>query len=121
MYQRIATVKIHGLLSYLLVRAKLRFISHWKSSSRLQCKINNQLVDLDLKDLEQKYLAADCVREPENLIVYRAIAASKLAINFVDIGANCGHVALSILNDYDNILLFEPNPTLANLLRKIFY
>jgi FkbM family methyltransferase len=120
MYQIITTVKIRGLLSYLWVRAKLRFSSNWKKVSNLQCRINNQLVNLDLKDLEQKYLAADCVREPENLIVYRAIATSKLVTNFVDIGANCGHVALSILNDYDNILLFEPNPRLANLLRKIF-
>jgi FkbM family methyltransferase len=120
MYQRITTVKIHGLLSYLWLRARLRFVSNWKRIPSLQYRINNQLVDLDLEDLEQKYLAADCVREPENLIIYRAIAASKLVTNFVDIGANCGHVALSILNDYDNILLFEPNPRLANLLRKIF-
>ena len=120
MYQIIATVKIHGLLSYLWVRVKLRFNLISKVASGLHYIINNQLVNLNLKDLEQKYLAADCVREPENLIVYRAIAASKLAINFVDIGANCGHVSLSIMNDYDNILLFEPNPRLANLLRSIF-
>jgi hypothetical protein len=101
MYQRIATVKIHGLLSYLWVRVKLRFFSITKVASGLHFVINNQHVDLNLKDLEQKYLAADCVREPGNLIVYRAIAASRLVTNFVDIGANCGHVALSIMNDYE--------------------
>lgn len=120
MIQKIASVEISGLFAYLCMRVKLRFTGGRGFALNAEEGENDWLINLDLNDLEQKYLFADCVREPENLIVYRALSASKLATNFVDIGANCGHVALSILNSYENILLFEPNPTLANLLRIIF-
>ena len=73
-----------------------------------------------MNDLEQKYLYADCVREPENLFVYRAIAETGLADTFIDIGSNCGHVALSVLPSYPKLLLFEPNPKLAEILRILF-
>lgn len=121
MNSKLVEFKINGLLSYLMTRTKLRFLGgkNTKSTGKTQI-ILGQEVELDLIDLEQKYLAADCVREPENLIVYRAIAGSGLVDTFIDIGANCGHVAASIINNYAHVLLFEPNPKLAKLLREIF-
>lgn len=118
MNKKIASFRLEGLLPYLMKRVNLRFFrTSGASSSRI---ILGQEVELDLVDLEQKYLSADCVREPENLLVYRALAGSGWVDTFVDIGANCGHVAASIMHDYKNVLLFEPNPKLATLLRKIF-
>lgn len=121
MNSKLASFELRGLLSYLVTRTKLRFLD--KRSSRLTkatVVILGQKVDLDLMDLEQKYLVADCVREPENLIVYRAIAHSGLVDTFIDVGANCGHVAASVMNNFAQVLLFEPNPKLAKLLRDIF-
>jgi FkbM family methyltransferase len=83
-------------------------------------KVNKNLVAIDDKDLEQRYLSVDCVREPENLLLYKAIASSGIAEHFVDIGANCGHVSLSILKDYKKIILFEPNPKLHPILYGLF-
>ncbi len=119
MNKKIASFELDGLFPYLMKRVKLRLLDK-KISSNRTVRILGQEVELDTIDLEQKYLAADCVREPENLIVYRAIATSGLVDTFVDIGANCGHVAASVINDYKNVLLFEPNPKLATLLRGIF-
>jgi len=121
MNNKLAKFRLNGLLSYLIKRTKLRFLDKANNdSSSKTVIIFGHKVTLDLMDLEQKYLAADCVREPENLIVYRAIANAGLANTFMDIGANCGHVAASIMNDYAHVLLFEPNPKLAMLLREIF-
>ncbi len=114
----IASVKLRGLFGYLFQRAHMRFFSA-KTSNSTQI-IYGQSVDLDLRDLEQKYLSEDCVREPENLFVYQALNESGLADTFIDIGANCGHVASSVASTYQNIVLFEPNPKLAALLRQIF-
>ena len=120
MFKIISSIKINGLFGYLITRINLRFFPRINNFLTISHGVKRRIVDLDPKDLEQKYLAADCVREPENLLIYRAIAESKLVTNFVDIGANCGHVALSIINYYDKILLIEPNPKLAELLRKLF-
>lgn len=118
---RLALFPLRGLLPYFLIRAQLRFLN--QSNDRSGGKavtIFGQALVLDVVDLEQKYLAADCVREPENLLVYRAIAHSGLVDTFIDIGANCGHVAASIRGDFAHVLLFEPNPKLAMLLRTLF-
>jgi FkbM family methyltransferase len=118
---KLASFKLRGLFSYLVTRTKLRFLDKKSSEPiRKTVVILGKKVELDLMDLEQKYLAADCVREPENLIVYRAIADSGLVDTFIDVGANCGHVAVSVLSNYKQVLLFEPNPKLAKLLRDIF-
>ena len=118
---KLVEFRLSGLLSYLMLRTKLRFLGRENTKLTAATQIIlGQEVELDQTDLEQKYLAADCVREPENLIVYRAIASSGLVDTFIDIGANCGHVAASIMNDYAHVLLFEPNPKLAKLLREIF-
>jgi FkbM family methyltransferase len=116
-----AKFKLSGLFPYLLTRLKLRFFNKVNAQSPGKVvSIFGRTVSLSMVDLEQKYLAADCIREPENLLVYRAISGSGLVNTFIDIGANCGHVAASILNNYAHILLFEPNPKLAELLRKIY-
>lgn len=121
MNSKLASFELRGLFSYLVTRTKLRFWDKISSGpTKTTVVILDQKVDLDLLDLEQKYLAADCVREPENLIVYRAIADSGLVDTFMDVGANCGHVAASVINNYTQVLLFEPNPKLAKLLREIF-
>lgn len=121
MNSKLASFELRGLLSYLATRTKLRFLDKRSGgSTKTTVVILGQKVDLDLMDLEQKYLAADCVREPENLIVYRAIAGSGLVDTFMDVGANCGHVATSVMNNFAQVLLFEPNPKLAKLLRDMF-
>lgn len=121
MNKNVATFKLEGLFSYLKKRVKLRFLDKNSGGPGSVTRvILGQSVELDPIDLEQKYLAADCVREPENLIVYRALAVTGLVETFIDIGANCGHVAASVINDYKNVLLFEPNPKLAALLRSMF-
>lgn len=115
----IAKIKLFGIWSYLIKRVELRFFYNAKSNTTT-LKIYGRNITLDLKDLEQKYLAADCVREPENLVMYHAIANSGLLNTFIDVGANCGHVAASIANKYKAVVLFEPNPKLAFTLREMF-
>jgi len=66
------------------------------------------------------YLYKDCIREPENTILYRALAKYRVVDLFVDIGANCGHVACSIMEDFKKIILIEPNPSLFIILKSIF-
>ena len=83
--------------------------------------INRQKVLLNLADTEQRYMYRDCIREPENTIIYIAMARHGLADKFIDIGANCGHVALSIIDSYPVVLLYEPNPSLVALLGEIFH
>jgi FkbM family methyltransferase len=117
----VAKFKLSGLITYLFRRVKLRLVGSRRNvAPQASMHIFDQPIELSTVDLEQKYLAADCIREPENLLVYRAIAHAGVVDTFVDIGANCGHVAASILHNYSQILLFEPNPKLAALLRKIF-
>jgi FkbM family methyltransferase len=115
----ITRIKLKGLARYLLTRAHLRLSSVPKNSMQEISPLGQKIM-LNLHDLEQKYLYADCVREPENLFVYRAIAETEFVNTFIDIGANCGHVALSVLDNYPKLLLFEPNPKLAEILRTIF-
>jgi FkbM family methyltransferase len=115
---KVASLKLSGLKAYLYERAALRYFS--KSERWQTVDILGHSIKLDRLDLEQKYLAADCVREPENLVIFRALAKSGLVENFVDIGANCGHVSLSVLNDFQTLDLFEPNPLLASQLRQMF-
>lgn len=115
-------LKISGLKKYLFKRAVLRFFSKERGPENDHIvTIFGNKVSLDTRDLEQKYLAADCVREPENLVIYKAIAQGGLVNTFIDVGANCGHVAASVLASYDNLILIEPNPKLAKLLREIFH
>ena len=116
----VSSIRLQNLLPYLWARAALRFFPIRYSSKKSSIVINKNTIELDLADLEQKYLLVDCIREPENLLVYRAIAKAQLVDTYIDIGANCGHVSLSIINDYKKIILFEPNPKLVKLLKIIF-
>ena len=121
MNNKLINIKLSGIFYYLLERSQLRFMNKFRFGQSIKnVTIFDQDVMLDLTDLEQKYLAVDCVREPENLVVYRAIADFGLVNTFVDIGANCGHVAASIVNNYSQVILIEPNPKLSSLLRNIF-
>jgi FkbM family methyltransferase len=121
MNNTLAKFTLSNLFSYLYTRTRLRFFDKFdQKKPDIVVEILGKNISLSMKDLEQKYLAADCIREPENLLIYRAIARAGLVNTFIDIGANCGHVAASILNNYKNILLFEPNPKLANLLRQLY-
>lgn len=119
MKNNFASVEINGVLGYLWKRSSMRYLPNLgKKKSRIEIYGHN--IFINKKDLEQNYFSEDCIREPENLIVYRALSASGLAKCFIDIGANCGHVATSIVDCYESIILFEPNPHLASLLRQIF-
>lgn len=114
----IATFKLKSLFGYLARRARMRFLE--SRHKTLTKNIFGHAVTLDVRDLEQKYFAEDCVREPENLLVYRSLSRYGLANSFIDIGANCGHVAASVVEEFQQVVLFEPNPRLAELLRRIF-
>lgn len=114
----VATFRLTGLLSYLANRARMRFQT--ARERRVEKSIFGHPVVLDTVDLEQKYLAEDCVREPENLFIYKALSRHGLTTSFIDIGANCGHVAASVVSEFERVILFEPNPKLAALLREMF-
>jgi FkbM family methyltransferase len=114
----VTSIKLNHLGPYLLRRAVLRVLPAFPR--RRKVRIFGQRVELDLADLEQKYLAADCVREPENYFVYSALSAAGMVDTFIDIGANCGHVAASLVYRYKSLVLIEPNPNLANLLKAVF-
>ena len=116
----ISSIKVTNLLPYLATRVFLRFVPLKLLFIPSHIRVYKNLVAIDERDLEQRYLSVDCVREPENLLLYKAIASSGIAEHFLDIGANCGHVSLSILKDYKKIILFEPNPKLHPILYGIF-
>lgn len=116
----IALIKTKKLFKYLFIRVCLRFLPKIFLRIPKSIYFNNFLINIDNNDLEQKYFSLDCIREPENLIVYKAIAINNIVDTFVDIGGNCGHVSLSIVNDYKKIILFEPNPRLFFFLTKLF-
>lgn len=116
----VASITVKGLFKYLLTRAKLRFLPRTLLFVPKTIKINGRNIKINAFDLEQKYLAFDCIREPENYLVYKAIAKAKLVNTFIDIGANCGHVSLPITNDYKKLFLIEPNPNLASILKLLF-
>jgi len=118
MNQPISKLKLTGIPRYLASRAYMRAIARFGSAGKT---IRGRQVSLNLADAEQRYMYRDCIREPENVIIYMAMANHGLASTFIDIGANCGHVALSIIDCYSSILLYEPNPVLASLLREVFH
>lgn len=120
MKNKISSIKITNLLPYLLTRFLLRFIPLKLLFIPSRINIYNNFVHTEKSDLEQRYLSVDCVREPENLLLYKAIASFGIAEHFVDIGANCGHVSLSVIADYKKIILFEPNPKLHSILHNMF-
>jgi FkbM family methyltransferase len=113
----VAKHPVKGLAPYLMQRVKLRLA---KGKPGVEAHIRGKSVTLDCRDIEQKYFAADCIKEPENLMVYTALAKAGVVESFVDIGANCGHVASSILPHFKSIVLIEPNPKLMRILRTLY-
>lgn len=77
-------------------------------------------LSLNRSDLEQAYFEADCVREPENIFLFRAIARHGLCKRFVDIGANYGHIALKVLPYFERLTLVDANPNAVLFLRRLF-
>lgn len=118
----IANFKISGLFQYLLSRfwMKILYAINYNKGKSQSINFNNSIVNLKLEDLEQLYLYKDCIREPENTILYKALAKYRIVDLFVDIGANCGHVACSVMQDFNKIVLIEPNPYLFTILKSIF-
>jgi FkbM family methyltransferase len=113
----VAKHPVKGLAPYLMQRVRLRLA---KGQQGVEAHIRGKSVTLDCRDIEQKYFAADCIKEPENLMVYTALAESGVVDSFVDIGANCGHVASSILPHFKSLVLIEPNPKLMRILRELY-
>ena len=119
--KKILTLGLSGLPSYMLARARMRFFRRSpEDGARVQKILLGRSVALDASDLEQEYLIKDCVREPENVFLYTAVAKGGLADVFVDVGANCGHVALQVFDTYKNLVLIDANPNAIEVLRSIF-
>lgn len=119
--KKILTLGLSGLPSYMLMRARMRFFRRSaEGGARVQKTLLGRSVALDGSDLEQEYLIEDCVREPENTFLYTAVAKGGLADVFVDVGANCGHVALQVFDAYRNLILVDANPNAFEVLQSIF-
>lgn len=119
--KKILTLRLTGLPSYMLMRARMRFFRRSpRGDVRVQKALLGRSVTLDGADLEQNYLIEDCVREPENTFLYTAVAKGGLADVFVDVGANCGHVALQVFDAYKELILVDANPKAFEVLESIF-
>lgn len=119
--KKILTLGLSGLPGYLLMRARMRYFRRSPAGdARVQKTLLGKSVALDESDLEQEYLIKDCVREPENVFLYKAVAEGGLADVFVDVGANCGHVALQVFDTYKNLILIDANPNAFQVLQSIF-
>lgn len=112
---------ISGVRKYLLARASMRL--HRLRLARKKIARVERLgrsLSIDRNDLEQAYFEADCVREPENIFLFRAIAKHGLCEKFVDVGANYGHIALKVLPYFKKLTLVDANPNAVNFLRRLF-
>ncbi|HEU5079604.1 MAG TPA: FkbM family methyltransferase [Opitutaceae bacterium] len=119
--ERIAKLALKGLNAYLLKRTAIRFFgknSH-KGEKHRMIVLDNE-IQLDPGDVEQRYFIEQCIREPENIFIYKALAKSGLCDTFVDVGANFGHVASTVYPAYKKLTLIEANPNAAAQLRSLF-
>lgn len=120
----IATLKLLKIKDYLFHRAKMRFSvasDREKAGDLFATKvIFGQTITLNLKDLDQRYLYEEHIREPENIFTYAALARYGVCDTFVDIGANYGHDAILLVNEFKKLLLIEPNPMAVSVLKQIF-
>ncbi len=110
-----------GVRKYLLARASMR-LPRRRFAARNNAKVERlgKWLSIDRRDLEQAYFEADCVREPENIFLFRAIAKHGLCRRFVDIGANYGHIALKVLPYFEKLTLVDANPNAISFLRRLF-
>lgn len=119
--QRIAKLPLKGLNAYLYKRTAIRFFgSKSKAGNQHRTVILDNEVTLDRRDVEQRYFIEKCIREPENIFIYNALAKSGLCDTFVDVGANFGHVASTIYPAYKKLILIEANPLAAAFLNALF-
>lgn len=118
---KIASLELTGLRSYLFKRIMIRYVGHSLAGrpSNTRSVLGNK-VTFDDHDIEQRYFLENCVREPENIFLYNALAASGLCSTFVDVGANFGQVASEVFPSYDRLLLVEANPKAAAFLSGLF-
>ena len=119
--KEVISISLSGLSGYLTNRAYMRTVQRIVPKKRYtDINLLGNLMNIDRHDLEQMYLETDCVREPENIFMYRALANSGLCTSFIDIGANYGHVASKIYQYYKKVVLIDANPNAATFLRKMF-
>jgi len=114
-------IQMRGLPEYLMKRAYVRSIRRvlpFKRNGSISI-MGNDLV-IDRYDLQQAQLETDCVCEPENIFIYRALANSGLCNTFIDIGANYGHLALKLHQHFAKVILIEANPNAAGFLKDLF-
>ena len=120
----VITIQLIKLGAYLLHRAKMRFTVASDRKKNNEIKVEKQIfektISLNLKDLDQRLLYEDHIREPENIFTYTALARAGLCKTFIDIGANYGHDAILLEKEYDKIVLIEPNPSAATILMQMF-
>ena len=119
--QEVLSLSLTGLRRYLGRRAWMRSkVGRSPNHTMVPVTLRGRSIMVDQGDIEQFYLLTDCVREPENVFMYRALARSGLCRIFVDVGANYGHVALKVVDSYDRLVLVDANPHAAGFLRKLF-
>ena len=119
--EQVIKLSLGGLQLYLARRAYMRSLYRLLPKRRfVEMSLLGETVEIDRQDLEQVYLEADCVREPENIFIYRSLAKSGLCKAYVDVGANYGHVASKVFEYFEKVILVDANPNAAGFLRKMF-
>lgn len=119
--EEVIKLSLGGLQSYLARRAYMRSLYRLMPKRRFaEMTLLGERVTIDRQDLEQVYLETDCVREPENVFIYRALAKSGLCHAFVDVGANYGHVASKVYEHFRQVVLVDANPSAAHFLDTVF-
>lgn len=117
----IKRVKVGRLFRYLTERALMRLHYFFIRKEVLKIsEFNSQQVVLNISDLEQFYLYKGIVREPENILLFEIISKSGLAHDFVDVGANYGHLAKTISGFYQKLILIDANPSATKFLNILF-
>lgn len=119
--EQVIKLSLSGLQRYLARRAYMRSLYRLLPKRRFaEMTLLGEPVRIDRHDLEQVYLEADCVREPENIFIYRALAKSGLCTGYIDVGANYGHVASKVYEYFEKVVLVDANPNAANFLERMF-
>jgi FkbM family methyltransferase len=119
--EQVIRLSLSNLRRYLIRRAYMRSLYSILPKRRF-AKMNllGECVEIDRQDLEQVYLESDCIREPENIFIYRALAKSGVCRAYVDVGANYGHVASKVYENFEKVILVDANPNAALFLRTVF-
>ena len=114
-------LQLRGFRKYLAQRAHVRSVPRWLPTRRYaEVQRLGKTLRIDRRDLEQIGFETDCIREPENIFIFRALAHQGLCKRFIDVGANYGHIALKVLPHYPDLLLVDANPNSVDFLRAMF-